>query len=1051
VTEESFKRLKALPRVEPDTPADSPLPDEWRGMPSDPSIDDKPAIHPCATVGDVEAKMAVHFAHDARDPDTLKRLAREKIERRRSGLEYEGARWGADDESECGAFPADKLAFGDLDAFRDTLAAEMMAADETLALEDARAKAMDILNPRNLRVANSHWSRWRRSIKHRRHNAKRNSEPEQRTRERERFVAYRKAHPEKRATRTVKLRQVRAARGPDKFVSVDSEGYDTGRYLSRLAVDAPIDGFIVEGDVLGRPPETERGWIERDREWYLAAHSDPREPNARNKTFDGDILREHKTFLWGAGNDEKREWLCRSVDGAPKVALQTEEVLDWIVGLKKKFLHSIFVSFAFSYDATQILSGLDYKTAMELQSGERRLCSDEEWEAYSPEERKRHVEEVKTVFWRGFAIAHRKGKMFKVGKLRNPDRPYKEIPCRSEERAAYLRERGMPEVDYADIDYAPGGEPVTIHDAFGFFQSSFLNALKGMNLDVTDEEWALLRDGKRNRGQMASLSLTEVQCYTGIELVMLARMMEKLRRGLVSQRLSLQRWQGAGAIAEAMFKLHRATHYSPYVATHDISEPQEFAHHAFFGGRIELAQQGKYVGDIHAYDVTSAYPSEMASLPAMALPVYTDPHKIKPSSWKKGEWTYLPAESLDRAAIECMSPYSIVELKFDFPSKVLDGNGRARDVPFYPLPYRAGKLSSFGEGSILFPAKGRGRYYRAEALAAFEWVDVVMSYAPAHVRARALTIECAYWFHPPKDESGALVYPYMFHVDYYEERRSLPKTDIREKVIKLGMNSGYGKMAQGVGGTKDRAPHSSNPWVAGATTAGTRAKLLRAALKAPWSVIFFATDGIHALVELGVESPTKTLGGWEKKSITAGIWAQPGVYAFSEIERGEIKFTGKSRGMSPKSFLPDDENGGGEGEDDTNEKLYDFFDESFPPLWEKGGGVLTTPMERYVTFGFAASSEENWAHAGCWLETTRTNDANSGGVKRERCTDRRRASGLVPLIVKANDTPEEMSAPHEPDWLDDDERVAHDWAEDMKEIAATWFEEPVGLGLDFDE
>jgi hypothetical protein len=110
MTEETLNRLKALPRVEHDAPGNTPLPDEWREMPTDPSIDDKPAFHPSATVGDVEAKMAIHFAHDACDPLILKRLAKETIARSRSGFEYEGARWGEDDEGERGVFPADKLA-----------------------------------------------------------------------------------------------------------------------------------------------------------------------------------------------------------------------------------------------------------------------------------------------------------------------------------------------------------------------------------------------------------------------------------------------------------------------------------------------------------------------------------------------------------------------------------------------------------------------------------------------------------------------------------------------------------------------------------------------------------------------------------------------------------------------------------------------------------------------------------------------------------------------------------------------------------------------------
>jgi hypothetical protein len=529
--------------------------------------------------------------------------------------------------------------------------------------------------------------------------------------------------------------------------------------------------------------------------------------------------------------------------------------------------------------------------------------------------------------------------------------------------------------------------------------------------------------------------------------------MVKLRRGLSDQNLGVQRWQGAGAIAEAMFKRHRTIHYSPFVATRDVSEPQEWAHYAFFGGRIELCQQGKHVGELYGYDVTSAYPAEQAALPAMVLPIYEDAFKTKPKSWDKGKWTYLEGKELDRAVIERMPPYSMIESKFDFPTKIVDDEGRFRTVPFYPLPYRTDTKA------VTFPAKGWGRYHRVEALAAFEWVDVMMGYAPVDVRARALVITGAYVFEPPRDEHGELVYPYAFLKDYFEERRRIADEavlkgyDVREKVIKLGINSAYGKMAQGVGGTKGRAPKTSNPWVAGAITAGTRAKLLRAALKAPWDVIFFATDGIHPLKELGVESPTKILGGWEKTILTAGIWAQPGVYAFSQIDRkGKVIFTGKSRGASPNSFMDEPEKPaveGSEDEDRSGERLFDYYDRMLVPLWARGEGKLTLLQERYLTFGYAANSPENWPHVGYWLETSRTIEARSGGVKREPCHEPGRVRGVVPLIVRRNETPDDISTPHDPEWLDDLQRVETEWDRDMNAVAHGRFAEPDegGVGI----
>jgi hypothetical protein len=149
-------------------------------------------------------------------------------------------------------------------------------------------------------------------------------------------------------------------------------------------------------------------------------------------------------------------------------------------------------------------------------------------------------------------------------------------------------------------------------------------------------------------------------------------------------------------------------------------------------------------------------------------------------------------------------------------------------------------------------------------------------------------------------------------------------------VIKLGINSVYGKTAQSVGGRTGRPPNTANPWVAGAITAGTRAQLLRAALKNPWAVIFFATDGIQSLEPLGVESKTKTFGEWEKDSLTAGVWIKPGVYAFSRIADGKAKYTGKSRGVSVNSILGDVE------PEDRDEQWFRYLDDMARDLWTRG-------------------------------------------------------------------------------------------------------------------
>jgi hypothetical protein len=232
------------------------------------------------------------------------------------------------------------------------------------------------------------------------------------------------------------------------------------------------------------------GRTEHGLTWYLEAHglppdANPEEASARNKTYAGDIAREHKSFLWGAGNDRRQEWLTKSENGQTKVPLSTPEIFDWLIDLKRRFGKAIFVSFAFSYDASMALADLDFDTASTLQKGERptearKTISDEEYDALTDDEQEKYVEKCETIFWsppgsaRGYAIAYRKGKMFRVGRLRDPANPYKITPIKDPERKAAFEAVGLEPVD-REIDYTTAG-PITINDTFGFFQSSFIEA-----------------------------------------------------------------------------------------------------------------------------------------------------------------------------------------------------------------------------------------------------------------------------------------------------------------------------------------------------------------------------------------------------------------------------------------------------------------------------------------------------------------------------------------------------------------------------------------------
>jgi hypothetical protein len=66
--------------------------------------------------------------------------------------------------------------------------------------------------------------------------------------------------------------------------------------------------------------------------------------------------------------------------------------------------------------------------------------------------------------------------------------------------------------------------------------------------------------------------------------------------------------------------------------------------------------------------------------------------------------------------------------------------------------------------------------------------------------------------------------------------------DITEKVLKLILNSVYGKLAQFVG-SSNKVPNCANPYYGAAITAYCRRRLIELAMTDPSAIIFFATDG----------------------------------------------------------------------------------------------------------------------------------------------------------------------------------------------------------------
>jgi hypothetical protein len=139
---------------------------------------------------------------------------------------------------------------------------------------------------------------------------------------------------------------------------------------------------------------------------------------------------------------------------------------------------------------------------------------------------------------------------------------------------------------------------------------------------------------------------------------------------------------------------------------------------------------------------------------------------------------------------------------------------------------------SDGKGLILYPAHGRGRYYRSEIMAAIAWCE---NFPWAVNKFEFLGAQ----IFTPADPG---LRPFAFVQDLFDLRvRIVAETkaavrqwkeggeigdepyNLQEKTIKLDLNSIYGKMAQSLG-NPGKLPVATNPFYAGAITAGCRAR-----------------------------------------------------------------------------------------------------------------------------------------------------------------------------------------------------------------------------------
>jgi hypothetical protein len=397
-----------------------------------------------------------------------------------------------------------------------------------------------------------------------------------------------------------------------------------------------------------------------------------------------------------------------------------------------------------------------------------------------------------------------------------------------------------------------------ICDSGAFWQCSLLNAINPKNWQepvCTQEEYDKLEYGKSQRSMTLEEYIADrerVLEYMLLENRIFERIMDRLRDGFIEIGVNLRKdqWYGPGQAAAAYYKKEKI----PRREQLENVIPAEFwesARQSYFGGWFEIFSHGIVPGSSYEYDINSAYPFIIASLPCLLHGRYSVGIGSPPDEGRNSAFTLVYAR--------------------------VTGSD----------PNIGALLNRDKDGRIRRPRITEGWYWLHEIKAA--------------VRAGLVSdTDIREWrsYHPCDCPS-----PVRGFRDLYEHRLEVGKDTVLGKSCKLVYNSGYGKFAQSVG----QAPYGN--WVyASLITAGCRSMILDAIASHPGgtgSVLMVATDGvffdsIHPSLPI-----SKKLGEWDYSRRENLTLFKPGVYwddkARMAISKGDaVGF--KARGINARDF-----------------------------------------------------------------------------------------------------------------------------------------------------